>query len=1695
MAVPSEPPAEVWASRLAAVESPAAFVVLLRRLREDSGRSVQAVAARGKIAGGTVQNLCSARAGAPKWSSVDGFLAGCGVADRELRGLWRQAYDRAYPPRGGPPNGARPPGGDPAARAHLDERLAELVAAQWEDAHSHPYQFFAGHPPTLPKLYVAQRGEPSGLDRADEAGGASETAELFTAREMLERSRNVLVVSAPGMGKSTLVNQIQYQQAGWWLAEHGPDNAPAPFGTVLPIAVPAGLLVERSLAEALNEVCDRLRCGRVFSAGTVAAPAPGHSWLIMVDGLDEVLTSYDRSRVLDKVVSWIQREQDQLRFLVASRPLAVGDLAELRALRIGEYRLRRFDDADLRAFAGNWFGARDTGSGFLARVSAARLRSVVRVPLLATIAALVFAADPERELPTSRAGLYARFVEHLRDGRRDAPEHRRRVEAEFGRYGPAGRRAGDWLQRVLPELLEHLAETQVASTRPALLALARRWVIRGAADADVALVAGWEGHLRSLLTGTALLVERGPDLVFAHQSFAEYLAAGPRARQFDETAWLADVRSPERRNLALFVLALSVETADRLVRMLLDNGGADVVAAGDVLADGIEVDVPLYRRVVDALLAQVTAEDPTALDALRVLTDLRSDPAVAVRLDTLVRDGNAGPWVRAVLADALDETGEHDDHVRLLMAEPALPGETLRWLALRCLRRPGRAADAAADAERLLIAHPLGSGADGGTAGVFRRYAIREVSADATVSPQDRLTAALELVRIGDATAVITLRACVVDGDLRLDLRLEAARAWLAADGDARDTLLGFAASAGADRDVRVVASVALAEAGHPDGRRVLAGLVAEQPALLTRLPAIRTALEHHRPVSALNMSDVAPVAAPNPPYRSSSEARRIWGGVPPRNPHFTGRPTLLDQLREGHESTLTQAICGVGGVGKTQLAIEYVHRQRDNYDLVWWIPAEQTSHILSSLTELARRLDLDVSPEANTAVPAVREVLSTGQMPYRNWLLIFDNADDPAMVRPFIPVGGSGRVLVTSRNQGWLDVGAGVEVDVFDREESIAFLQRRGSDLSSPDADRLAEALGDLPLAVEQAVAWHAVTGMPAAAYLAALAGARAEPSARLGGIGYESTVTAAFEVALDQLGEVNPAALQLLQICACLAPEPVPRALLAGVAASPITPELDAVRADPIRLSRAFRDLQRYALAHIDHGRDAVDAHRIVTAVVRARMTDDERTTMRRGAHTLLADADPHEPTDPSAWERYQMLVPHVLASGAAQSADPRVRELVFGVAQFLYHWGDHLGSETLATEAYRWQTAQCGESDPATLRMTKWLAWTYLVNGRFADARHLNSRALELYRATVGDHDRGTIDAMRMVAIDLRVSGDFAAARRLDERAVDAATDLLGADDPQTLVCAGGLATSMRMLGEFEQAAALDEDTLRRQEAALGSNHGATVLTHNNLNHDIRALGRYAEAHRRQEELHRRCLVAFGEHFAPTLRAARLLAVARRLVGDRTGARALSGHTLMRLRRRYGDDQPYTIIAALGHAFDLRLAGQLDAARALHDETLARFNALYGDQHLYTHAARTGLAVTIRHLGDLTAARALNEAALDGLTDLLGPDHPATLSCATNLANDRFAQGDPDHAHELDADTVERSQRILGPHHPATLTARANLALDLAALAHTNDSTRLLTALHHRLTHLLGPQHPTLQDLQNHHRTDADIDPPDV
>ena len=627
----------------------------------------------------------------------------------------------------------------------------------------------------------------------------------------------------------------------------------------------------------------------------------------------------------------------------------------------------------------------------------------------------------------------------------------------------------------------------------------------------------------------------------------------------------------------------------------------------------------------------------------------------------------------------------------------------------------------------------------------------------------------------------------------------------------------------------------------------------------------------------------------------------RVWN-IPARNPGFTGRDDLLAEVREqllAGDRAVVQALHGMGGVGKTQLAAEYAHRFAGAYDLAWWINAEQGGLIGDQVAALGLALGC-VPPGAGAE--AVRAAVLAELRHRGRWLLVFDNAEDPADVTPWLP-GGGGHVLITTRERGWDEVAVPVEVDVLARAESVAILQTRVPALSGAGAGRLAGELGDLPLAIAQAAGFMTGTGMAADEFLGLLRTRAGQLLAQGAPGSYPRSLAAATGLIADRLARQDPAAAELASVCAFLAPEPIPESLFTA-AVSVLPSELAARAADPLAWRQTLAQMTRQSLARIDHR--GLQMHRLTQAILRDRLTPAQAAATRQYAEAMLAASNPGDMPNPATWPRWARLTPHVLAADLAATGNPALRQLAGDTCWYLLERGDIRTAHDLASGLSQHWRDRLGEDHPHTLTAAHYLARALLEMGRHAESRDLNQDTLARRRRILGHDHPDTLYSAHNLAINLRKLGDVQAARDLNQDTLARHRRIRGHDHRSTLSSATTLAHDLRALGEPEAARDLNQDTLARRRRILGHDHPDTLNSAHNLAIDLRALG------------------------------------------ELQAARDLDHDTLARRRRILGHDHPDTLNSAHNLAIDLRALGELQAARDLDHDTLARRRRILGHDH---------------------------------------------------------------------------------------------------------------------------------------------------
>jgi len=855
--------------------------------------------------------------------------------------------------------------------------------------------------------------------------------------------------------------------------------------------------------------------------------------------------------------------------------------------------------------------------------------------------------------------------------------------------------------------------------------------------------------------------------------------------------------------------------------------------------------------------------------------------------------------------------------------------------------------------------------------------------------------------------------------------------------------------------------------------------------------------LNHSTPTGDSTLGDEAVQTSQKPTVKlglASPTPPALWGGIPPRNSNFTGREELLDQIhqalsRHQQSALIPQPLHGLGGVGKSQMAVEFAYRYQFGYQLVWWIQADDEQSIRRSLVSLARRLGLSESDDVQDTVDTALDALRRGN-PHSRWLLIYDNAPEPSVVHPYLP-SGQGHVLITSRSRSWATEANAIEVDVFSPDESTTLLRARWQELTDQDALALAERLGRLPLALEQAVAAHTQTGMPLVEYLGALDTSPATILNEGTPASYPRSVAETFGLAFTSLRKGSPAAAYLLELCAFLSSHPIAISLLARGRGAQLRTELQSLLRDDVPLRRAIRDLGRYALVQLDPARDFIRIHNLVRAILRDNIPPEQRNAIERQAHTVLALANPGQPDSPASWPQHAQIAPHVMPSGLVYSSDPEARHVVLDQIRYHYAIGDYATSCGLGQGAVDIWRSSMGPDDELTLVASRHLANSLRALGEIQAARDLNLDTLDRMVRTLGKDHEHSLATANSVAADLRLLGHFKQALQLDEENLARHQRVLGGDDPSTLRVKNNLAVDYRLLGDFQRALELDEAGIASRANVYGEDHPQTLFAYTRLIRDLYGLGEY---HKGLALIKERLPIyeqKLPKDHGNLLRARRVLSMLLRKAGHNGPALHEAEQVYVAHRTKFGQLHEHTLSALMTLSNALRTSGNYEMALRHGENAMASYREVFGDQHPFTLACKANVAIVLLLLGRSDQALALNEDTLDEFRSVLGEDHPHTLCCANNKANALAADGRTDEARSLGQQTLERSSQLRGENHPDTLACAANVALDFEAAGDTIRASALRKETLERLRRQLGSDHPETIHVSLDRRADCDIE----
>ncbi|MEU5853505.1 FxSxx-COOH system tetratricopeptide repeat protein [Saccharopolyspora shandongensis] len=698
-----------------------------------------------------------------------------------------------------------------------------------------------------------------------------------------------------------------------------------------------------------------------------------------------------------------------------------------------------------------------------------------------------------------------------------------------------------------------------------------------------------------------------------------------------------------------------------------------------------------------------------------------------------------------------------------------------------------------------------------------------------------------------------------------------------------------------------------------------------------------------------------------------------VWN-VPGRNSDFTGRDGVLVPLRERLLSGKnTQVLHGIGGVGKTQLAIEYAHGFAAGYDLVWWIDSERTGLISEQFAALAVAAGLVGTNTDHTAAElAVRKYFRENS----RWLLVFDNAEDPHAVRPWLS-GAAGHVLITSRNPAWNEIGTRTEVQEFQRQESIALLRSRQPGLADAEADRLADELGDLPLALAQAGGTLAETGLSVPEYLRLLASRTNDVLNEKPPSSYPTSLAAAVRVSMERLAADEPAAVALLQVCAMFAPEPIPTGWLSKPEALP--DELAEVAGDPLAFGKLVARIGRIGLARV--GNATIRLHRLVRSVIRDQLSADRRNALHTSTEALLAEVDPGSTEDPAAWPEWARLLPHLVEVDPATTDNERLRSLACDAALYLLRRGDVTSAMPFVRRLYEQWRERIGPDDIHTLTAANEVAHSHYLLGEFHEAHVLIEDTLPRWQEEFGDDHLGTLRSMNDLGVILGELGDFGSSCDLQEAVWEKRRHLLGEDDPETLHAMENFANSLSDIGEELRSRELLEVALEKLRQALGDAHPYVLRAMRDL---AIALAR-TDADRRSrdlcEEARSKCQEVLGEDHPDVVNAISVSSFVYMKLGENEKACQLRREAWQRLRRILGENHPDVLVSAANFGSALIAVNRAPQARPLLADVHRRQRAIFGADHPKVLQTYSTLAIALYKVGKVARARHVADSVLAG------------------------------------------------------------------------------------------------------------------
>jgi len=688
-----------------------------------------------------------------------------------------------------------------------------------------------------------------------------------------------------------------------------------------------------------------------------------------------------------------------------------------------------------------------------------------------------------------------------------------------------------------------------------------------------------------------------------------------------------------------------------------------------------------------------------------------------------------------------------------------------------------------------------------------------------------------------------------------------------------------------------------------------------------------------------------------------------IWHVPYRRNPFFTGREDILINLHTilnaNNTVALTQppAISGLGGIGKTQTAIEYAYRYRDYYRSILWVKADTPETLTSDFVTIASLLNLreKEAQDQNLMVRAVKYWLEANS----NWLIIFDNADDLHMVHDFLPAGDKGHILLTTRAHAMGGIARRVEIEKMDPEQGALFLLRRAGIItqdaplsSATEADcskakDISAAIDGLPLALDQAGAFIEETAYSLSEYLAIYHKQRAELHKHRGGIAspHPDPVAATWSLSFEKVEKANPAAAELLCFCAFLHPDAIPEEIITE-GASELSPLLQPVADNPIQLNKAIGELLKYSLIRRDPKTKMLTVHRLVQAVLKDGMGEEEQRQWAERTVLAVNRAFP-DPSDFTMWNLCERCLPHAqtcaLLIDQWDITSEEAALLLNQAGYFLKQRARYAEAEPLYQRAIAIREKTLGKEHSATAIGLNNLASLYDAQGKYEQAESLYQHALVIREKLLGLKHPDVAQSLNNLARLYDTQGKYEQAEPLYQRALAIDEQLLGSEHPEVATDFNNLALLYYNQGMYAQAEPLYQRALAIGEQMLGSEHPEVATDLNNLALLYQAQGKYEQAEPLLQRALAICEKILGAEHPDTATSLNNLALLYYTQGRYEQAEPLYQRALRIWEQNLGPEHPHVATLLKNYA-DLLGKTEREAEAAKLEERAMKMQAKY-------------------------------------------------------------------------------------------------------------------------------------------------------